>query len=164
VNLGISVENAINGNRSFLVDQYNERLVCTNGMLRRGRGHTSRIPHQGDIELKAQQAVVQAADQAIEMVPLMRHSAERLMMPDDIRKARRVIGDTTRGGGRSLSATVVQSAMRESATEGRQAEEVTLWNFVNGVTEAAHSAKSLQRRVQIESLGFDLLRTVATQN
>lgn len=47
--------------------------------------------------------------------------------------------------------------MREANRENRQEEEVTLWNFVNGITEAAHEAPSLHRKVEIESLGYRTL-------
>lgn len=159
VRLGTSVENAIHGDLSVKVRTYCERLVCTNGMTRRDKEHTATLIHTGDIEFDVSKALVQSAGLAATFAPLMATSATKFLGPDNIKAIRQFISNPRNGGNATLEARIIRGAMNEAQNEGRDAEAVTLWNFTNAVTAAAHEAKSLQRRVELEQMGFELMNT-----
>ena len=144
------------------VSDYCERLVCTNGMVARQGNHSVRIPHSvSDIEMDVQKAILAATERARQMIPLMDASARIYLDNKKIDSIRGYIANKKNGGSASLDLDVVAKAIREAENEGRTETEVSLWNFVNGVTEAAHNAKSLQRRMEIESMGHKVLERYA---
>ena len=157
VNIGISVENAIHGDGSVTVLDYLERLVCINGMRARDSEHMERIVHRGDVEYATQKAVVTAAARAELLAPAVMAAAKHLLDDRAIRSVRSYVGDPRVGGSPSLDAKVTTQAVREAKKEGRTGEEVTLWNFTNAITEAAHETNSLQRRNEVEALGYRTL-------
>ena len=157
VRIGMNLENAVHGDRSCRVCDYAERLKCTNGLVARDGQHMDEIRHVGDVEYGVQKAVVTAAHRAEEMAPLMHAATSKLLNLDAIRSIRHFVADDKRFGGVSLSETMKDAAMLEAKDEGRSLEELTLWNFVNGITQAAHSADSLKRKTEIESLGYRTL-------
>lgn len=157
VAFGSSIWNAVNGDASVLIADYNERKVCTNGMIRRDAQHTERVIHRGDVGFGVQSAVVRSANRAAEVLPLIQAAAATLLEPSQVRAVRSFISDSKQGGSPSLDNKVVEAVVRESKQEGREEGEVTLWNFVNGITEAAHDTSSMNRRAELEGLGFRTL-------
>jgi hypothetical protein len=157
VKVGVNLENAVHGDRSVRVCDYAERLKCTNGLVARDAQHMSEIRHVGDVSHNVAQAVVDAAGRAQDMAPLMHAATSKLLDLDTIRSVRSFVANDKRFGGKSLSEAMKNAAMLEAKDEGRDATELTLWNFVNGITQAAHSTPSLKRKTEIESLGYRTL-------
>jgi hypothetical protein len=156
VHVGVSIENAIHGDRSLKVREYNERLVCTNGMTAVNEGSQVAIVHRGDIEFNAAQAIVQAATHAEEVLVRAGIAVDRYMFLNDVRAMQHYLTNA-KAGGAGVSATATRVAQEEAEKEGRAPEETTLWNWTNAVTEQAHGAPSLQRRVALEGLGHSVL-------
>jgi hypothetical protein len=162
IKAGISVENAINGDASCLVNDYLERLVCTNGMVHHEAKGASAIRHQGDAEFKVQKAVCAASQRVDTIAPLLAKAADLFLDAPSIEEIRRFIADSKNGGNVHMDVKVAKGAMRQAQQEGRPEEEVTLYNFVNAVTELAHEATNIERKVSIESLGYKVLTEFAT--
>ena len=158
VKFGVDVHNSINGDQSCSVADYNHRLKCTNGMIGRDKTHCEHIVHRGDVQFNVQSAVVRAAERAPVMASIMQKAASTLLQPSEVRALRAWLKDPKNGGNPSLDGKVVEAAMREAQYEGREEDEVTLWNFVNGITEAAHDTKSLNRRSELEAMGYRTLQ------
>jgi len=157
VRFGVDVRNAINGDSATHVCDYNERLVCANGMRCTERGAQQHIRHVGDSHELVQQAVNASAERSKLLVPRIQAATEQYLTAPDLRRVKGYIGQPKNGGGPTLENKVVRMAVEESKKEGKGDGEITLWNVVNGVTEAAHDAKSLGRRTEIESLGYAVL-------
>lgn len=156
VHVGVSVENAIHGDRSLKIREYVERLVCTNGMTAMKEGHFESIVHRGDIEFASAQAIVRAATRAEDVLLRTDIAVDRFMFVPDLRAVREYIKESPMGG-LSVEVAAVRLAQEEAEKEGRAPEETTLWNWVNAVTEQTHAAPSLQRRMALEGLGHSVL-------
>ena len=157
VRFGVEACNAINGDGSATVTEYNERLVCTNGMRRTERGAIQRILHRGDVEMLTMKAVVKSVSKATSLLPLMQQSAKRYLCAADVLQMRRFVSDTKNGGGPTLEKLMLEGAVKTAQQFGRDDEHVVAWDFVNGITEAAHDVKSLERRAAIEGLAYATL-------
>lgn len=152
--VGVSVENAVHGDRSLKVREYSERLVCTNGMTAVQDGSFAQIIHRGDIHFAAAQAIVQAATKAENMIMAAGIAAKRFMFANDVRQVRDFVRTKST---QSMEVAVVKGAQEEAEKEGRQPEETTLWNWVNAITEQAHGMPTIQRRVAVEGLGHTVM-------
>jgi len=157
VHIGTAVENSINGDCSLKVCDYANRLVCTNGMTAREGFHMERIVHRGDIEANTIKAIIRSATRSEQMVPLMAKAAAHLVNEKEVRAIKGFLSEQANGGSEAFFKKVAEKAMDEAKTEGRDPDEVTLWNIVNGITESAHDTSSLNRRVEIEALGYRTL-------
>lgn len=162
VRTGIDCSNSINGDGSVAMYQYNERLSCTNGMRRTERGQFYRFVHRGDALDSTQQAVVHLAAKADTMIPALQAAAVQRMKADQIRALRLYISNPSNGGSPGLESSVVEAAPINAAKSGRDQYDLTLWDMVNGITEQAHSTKSIQRRVAIEGLAFATMAKFGT--
>jgi hypothetical protein len=158
VKFGTSLENAIHGDCSARVCDYNLRLVCTNGMTARDGKHMEVIRHVGDAEFEVQKAIVKSAQRAEAIAPMLVQAASRLLTPNEVRAVKRFVADPKNGGSPKLDHQATQVAMVEAVKEGRDEDEVTLWNFVNGITQIAKEPKSVHRMVELEGLAFKTLR------
>jgi hypothetical protein len=158
VRFGVNVENALHGDRSLKIADYMERLRCTNGAISRDKGGEVHIVHRGeDVEYDTQKAIVHASQRAEELLPRIRSAAEQLMLPNEIGLFAAFTKDNKQGGAESLWPKVVKQAKQEALDDGRKEEEVTLWNLVNGITQAAHDTPSLTRRGELEAMGYRAL-------
>lgn len=157
VRLGMSMEASVNGDHSVRVATYCERLVCTNGMTRKDGDSYHAVPHLGDVHINVGKAVVQCAAKSQEFAPMMAYAAHRDLGPEDIKAVLEFISNTRYGGNETIKRRVISLAQNEALGEGRDNCHLTLWNFVNGITACAHEAKSIQRKVEVENLGFHLL-------
>lgn len=157
VKLGLSVSNGMDGDRSARIQSYAERLVCTNGMVRSdAQGHQT-IRHVGDAAFEFQAAIVAVAGRQSAYRELLTAATNTVLTPEQTQ----VFADTltsAKGGGKKLVENVMIRAGREAALEGREMLSLTVYNLVNGVTELAHQAKNLDRRVELEQLGFTALQ------
>jgi len=156
VHVGVSIENAIHGDRSAKIRDYVERLVCTNGMTAMKDGNFEAIIHRGDVDFLVAQAIVRAATTAEDIVLRAGIAVDKFMFANDIRAMRTFLRDSP-GGSQAIETAAVKGAQEEAEKEGRSPEELTVWNWVNAVTEQAHGAPSLKRRMDIEGLGHSVL-------
>jgi len=154
---GVNIENAIHGDRSVKVGDYAERLKCTNGMVARECGFVERVRHVGDVAFNVQKAVLASAVKSEELAKFIDYSSARVLNEGEVENIRRYLADPKNGGGPKFEATVRDFTVEEAQGEGRPEGEVTLYNFVNGVTLAAHTAKNLQRKTEIEAMGYTTL-------
>lgn len=157
VHFGVNLENAIHGDRSLKVNSYFERLVCENGATCTEREGTVAVIHRGDIAFNTQSAVVKVAAQSEEMIELVQSAPHYLMLDKDIRSMRSFLRDTAQGGNQTLDTTVTKEAQNEAAKENRPPEETTLWNWHNAITAHAKTAPSVNRRVELEAIGYKAL-------
>lgn len=165
VKLGTNIESAINGDLSVRLATYCERLVCTNGMICREAGYAEAIRHQGDIQFNVQKGVVDCAAVANVFAPKMERAATQVI--EDVTELTRIldfIGSPRNGGNETLKRAVIELAKDEAKAEGRELGELTVWNVVNGVTAAAHQLKSIQRKTEVEQLGYALMREFVSLN
>ena len=89
--------------------------------------------------------------------PAMEAAARHLLLEPEVDAIRKWLQHSKNGGSSSLDVKVVKSAMREALNEGKPEGEISLWNFVNGITEAAHDTDVLARRVELEAMGYKAL-------
>lgn len=157
VRFGVSVENSLHGDRALFIRDYSERLSCTNGATATDPEHVEQIIHRGDVHFECQKAVVMSAKRSEFILPLMRRAAVHLMGYEEINLFGAWTKDAKNGGNDTLWGVVKKEAKRAALDEGRTEEEVTLWNFVNGITQSAHDASTLGRRQELEAMGYKSL-------
>jgi hypothetical protein len=157
VHIGTSIQTSTNGDSAVHICDYNERLVCTNGMTAKDRIHSERIIHRGDVAFNVQKAILNSKNRSSQMVPMMKAAVEQYLDVSDIQRIRTFIGDPKNNGNGSLEERAVGYALAESQRGGRDEGAVTLWDFVNGVTEAAHDTRTIHRRGELENLGYRVL-------
>jgi hypothetical protein len=157
VQMGMTLQNAVHGDCSAKVSDYAFRLKCLNGLVAREHQHTDTIRHVGDAQFNVQKAIVAAASRAEHMAPYMKAAASKILAPNAIRAVRRWVANPKTGGSPSLDVKVTNIAQTEAMDEGRQKEEVTLWNFINGVTASAKDAKTINRQTELEAFGYRTL-------
>ncbi len=157
VRMGMTLQNAVHGDCSARVSDYAFRLKCLNGMTAREHQHTEAIRHVGDVKFNVQKAIVGAADRSMHIAPYMMTAAKKLLGPEGIKAVRQWIAKPKSGGSPSLDDKATMIAQEEAMDEGRPAEEVTLWGFVNGITATAKDAKTINRQTELEALGYRTL-------
>jgi hypothetical protein len=157
VHIGTAVTTGINGNQAVHVCDYTERLVCTNGMVAMDKGHSQRISNVGDVKFNVAQAVLTSGKRSMFMIPLMQAATSKFLDVSETRDIREFIAQPQNGGSPTLSDKVAEYALAESRVYGRDEGACTLWDFVNGVTEAAHGTKTINRRSELETMGFKVL-------
>jgi hypothetical protein len=163
VKFGMSLHNWINGDGSVKACDYALRLACTNGMMARTGGHTESIRHTGDVQMAVQKAIIRAAKRAKHMAPAMKAAATMYLDDEGIREVRRFIRDGKNGGSPALDNKATKIAQIEAQKEGREEYEVSLWNFVNGVTEIARDTGSVERKSELEGLAYKTLERYAVE-
>jgi hypothetical protein len=52
---------------------------------------------------------------------------------------------------------ITKEASGEAQKENRHETEMTLWNFVNAITQKAKSSKTIDGRVELEGVGYATL-------
>jgi hypothetical protein len=154
VKLGVNLENALNGDRSVVVSDYAERLSCTNGMTCLDRLGCTWIKHEGDMEYKVGKAVMACAGRVELMAPAMARATKYILDLEGVKAVREYLKEMR--SPRFMEVITIE-AMEEAKKEGRDETELTLWNFVNGVTSTAKVAKSIHTRVELEGLGYSTL-------
>ncbi len=158
VHHGVSVNNALYSDVE--IGSYFERLVCTNGMTARDAQSSQRVSHAGnleDLQIAIQAALVGVTAHAHVLQNASMQAASHLMLAQQVRAVRNWIREPTNGGGQRLDTQVVTKAIQEAKDEGRAEDEVTLWNFVNGINYQAHAATALNKRVSLESMAHNAL-------
>lgn len=162
VRVGVNGENTVNGDSRVHVTDYAEVLRCTNGMVSREGVHCESVMHSDtDIHYRVPQAIVAAAKRSESMRPLIERAAVLHLDADGHRRVGAFIQHPQNGGNPRLLETATKHAVTYAVQAGRGEDDLLLWDYVNGTTEAAHAAPSLNRRTELEALGFRLLEKFA---
>lgn len=165
VKSGISMLHGIAGDTAGLVQDYTLRLLCTNGMTATDRKHLARVLHRGDVEFNLQKAICASAQRSGFMVDAMKRAAKLFLTEELDEKIESFLRNPQNGGSDKMYTNTIKQASVEAQQEGRDPAEITVWNMVNGVTVQAHQAETIQRRVEIEGLGYlTLMRYGAIEN
>lgn len=162
VQTGISAETTggVSGRSSFT--DYVERLSCSNGLTARDGSRMSIVPHSLGDELDDAMvsASIECGRRVTGLVPAMQQAARHFFDEKGVRTVRGYLAEARHGGGRSMEARATRGAVEEARRAGREEGEVTLWDFVNGTTEAAKQYGTLAKRRDAEALGYSLLPRV----
>lgn len=161
VQVGVSVENDCGPLGFTSLTDYVERLSCSNGMTARDKSRMQSVAHSIDgLEDAVTAALVESGRRVTGLVPAMQRATGHFFDAKGVRAVREYLSDARRGGGRSLEARATRGAVEEARTAGRKEGEITLWDYVNGTTEAAKHQSSLEKRRNVEALGYGLLTSV----
>lgn len=161
VQFGIDVGNAMNGDRAVTIMDYALRLSCDNGMRVAEPGHAEHIVHRGDIAERIQASMVASALRSDFLAPLMRRASKQILGPTEVANALSYIEEGSHGGSKKLKDVAFSNAKIEALSESH-GDQLTLWNLVSGVTEAAKSVESVEHRGRLEALGYFTLARFAT--
>jgi hypothetical protein len=159
VRMGVSVDNAVNGNGSYKSAAYFEVLRCTNGATNNEKGETITLVHRSGISEEVQQAVIQSAAKSLSDTALITLAAAHQLEPEQIVRVRKFVTNPEHGGAPTLDVPFVRGIQSEAEKDGKPEGVYTLWNAVNAVTELQHRETALDKRRRIEVLGYRVLRT-----
>jgi hypothetical protein len=151
------VDNSM-GCQAFVSD-YWERLLCANGMTGSDKVSTTRVDYgkTADPLMMVQRAAVTAGARARELLPVM-ESAATLILPGEGLELMEGFVAGHKNGGKKVAQKVIDLAVTEAQHEGRHADEVTIWNAVNGITYyAQHETKTMKQQRKLEELGHEAL-------
>lgn len=157
VRMGTDLTTNLGAENLIAVHAYNERLKCANGMVVRERGSSERVSARHDVAAELPDVMVRSINQGALVGPLMQKSANTVLDEAGIGRMTTYLSDPKTGGNRRLVAEVVASAQREARDDQRDENELTVWDFVNGVTEAARNSRTLNRRVDLEGMGYKVM-------
>lgn len=165
VHVGVDAQTRLGQRYLATFDLYNERLSCTNGMCSRSKTFTHRVDRdEGDVEFQAQRAAVRVGEGAKQLQPMMAAAARLRLDEPAIDGMVQRLQDPKRGGSRDLLRRAVSTADRERKADGREDGDYTLWDFVNGVTDAAKFSKSIGRETELEGLGYTVMGEYLSKN
>lgn len=161
VQVGVSIGSTVGGRGAITVAEYAERLKCLNGMTSRDCERVQTILQGSEgVDDALVRVLIECSQRVEDTVPMMQNAARLFLNREGVRRIRRYLSAARCGGGRSLEVEAVRGAVAEAAEDGRSEGELCLWDFVNGVTEAAKAAPTLNRRRDLESVGYSLLSGV----
>lgn len=150
------------GSENIVIAQtYTERLKCKNGLVAREKGFTERISARTDVCDVLPDVILRAIGRSEQLGPLMMRSATTLLDEKGIDRMTDYLQNPKMGGSHSLLVQAVAGAQREAQESGRDSGELSVWDFVNGVTDAAKTARSLNRRIELEAMGYRLMADFA---
>jgi len=162
VRAGMNCEHAINGDQRAHFTDYTERQVCTNGLVNRSKHHTQSVWHSdADIHYAVPKAIMATYLRSEGMGALIDAAAQLHLDDKGHQRVGLFVESKQQGGNPKLRLAATKTATEYAKMAGRDETDLTLWDFVNGVTEAAHSAPSLNRRTEIEDLGYRLMERFA---
>jgi hypothetical protein len=165
VHVGVDAQTRLGQRYLASFDLYNERLSCTNGMCSRSKTFTHRVDRDaGDVEFQAQRAAVRVGEGSRQLQPMMEAAARLHMGEEAVDSLVDRLQDPKRGGSRDLFKRTVATADRERRSDGREDGDYTLWDFVNGVTDAAKFSKSIGREAELEGLGYAVMGEYLSKN
>lgn len=136
------------------ITDYAERLSCTNGMIARDKSQTeTRLHDKLAIDDELLTAFLVSTERAKHMIHVARRATQHYFDGVGVTK---VIERVNRHP--LLKVEEVKSrAIAEAQRDCRKSGEICLWDFVNGVTDAAKAAKTLDSRREIEGFGYALM-------
>lgn len=156
VGVGFELVSDIGPVGTTAISDYVERLSCTNGMISRSSVSRITTPHEGfGIDDTVLRALVRAVSGSTSMVEMAHRASSMFLTGDDVRAVRSFIGtDSHPASSKELSEHATKQAQAEVTADKRKPGEVCLWDFVNGVTDAAKHTSSLHARQDMEDFGY----------
>lgn len=144
------------------IADYAERLSCLNGMLARDSAHVSVRKHVGfEIDDALLTTVLMSVERSRAMVGLAKRASEHFF---DGPGVKRVLHQISSSSHPAASAKLCEHAKKQAVVEAqrdcRKAGALCLWDFVNGVTDAAKHEKTVERRRDVENLGYVLMTSM----
>jgi hypothetical protein len=125
--------------------------------VRQDKHGAVKLRHHGEAQSLThlmQRAIVEVVSDADAVQDAWHRSARHLLLPPEIRQVRSWLSDASVGGSTKLDNAVVKKAQQEATDEGRAAEEVSLYNFINAVNFQAHTAPTISKKLRIESMAM----------
>ncbi len=157
---GLSVINNWSDDQLISMQSYFERLVCTNGATRQDKYGCVKLRNNSNLEVhQVQRGLVDVTGGMGQLVNAWHRAAGALLLPPQVRAVREWVRDSDNGGSNKLDTAVVARAVEEARTEGRGADEVSLYNFINAINWQAHEQVGIRGRVRIESMAMNALQT-----
>jgi hypothetical protein len=152
ITTGVDLRNCLHGDGSVVIVGYLERLSCKNGL--RVTDMTRRIPHRGKgMRGEVCKALVAVAAAAHGMQALLTCAHETPLA--DVAGAKAWISEPGNGGSQEVAAGAWSLAQNYAGENGHAT--VHVMDLTSGVSEVAHQAPSLSRRVAIETLAYTTL-------
>ena len=141
------------------ITDYAERLSCLNGMLARDQQHSQTRKHaQFDLDDELIRSFLVSIERAFSMHALARRAARHFFDGNGVRKLLETISSGSHpAASQKLADHAKEQAKVEAQRDCRQPGAICLWDFVNGVTDAAKHAGTVERRRDIEHFGYVLL-------
>lgn len=136
---------------------YNERLRCLNGMTVRDRAYVQKLSARNDVEADLPDVIMRTATRGKALGPMMAESARLFLDEQGAERMTDYLSNPRHGGSSTLLSDAVAGAQAEARQDDRDEGELTLWDFVNGVTSAAKNARTLNRRVELEGMGYEVM-------
>lgn len=154
---GAVIRTAADADASLSAQAYLYRLRCLNGAMSEAAGESIRIPHRGDdFYERALEGVVGVFSSGAQYVDRMKFASQHLL---DISQLRQLHKAVIAEGGEALAGAVIPNAKREAEQDGLAEGDMSLFNYVNGITYAGHTARNEKARSDVETLGLNVLRT-----
>lgn len=156
IQFGVAAGNSIDGSTSAYIEEFNLRLVCTNGMTRRDKGGRFQYMHRNDDLSDVYAASALAISKNYEQTcALMEASANATLETEDaVNEVMAFVADARNGGGKLVAEAAFGVAQDEATKEGGNPDRPTLWNIVNGVTQVGRDTERTQKRTNLEALGY----------
>lgn len=150
---GLESINAEDGGHSYGVSGYIYRLICTNGMITGKMESVGRLVHRGSsLPEKAVQLIYKAADSAIAYLPKIQNALPKTLTAYD----QRLLSTKTKDRfSLAFANKVLEDAGTEQASYKR--EDMSLYDYWNGITVQAHDARSIQRTREIQMYAGEVL-------
>ena len=129
------------------------RLVCTNGMITGKMENVGRLVHRGSsLPEKALNLMYKAADSAISYLPKIQQALPKSLTAYD----QRLLSSKTRD---RFSLAFANKVLEDAGTEQEtyKRENMSLYDYWNGITVQAHDARSIQRARDIQLYAGEVL-------
>lgn len=144
------------------ITDYAERLSCLNGMLARDHGHSHVRKHaQFNLDDELLKAFLVSFERSAGIVAMARRAAAHFFDGDGVRNImERISSGSHPAASVKLCDHAKKQAVAEAQRDCRPPGAISLWDFVNGVTDAAKHAGSVDKRRDIEHFGYVLMSDV----
>lgn len=141
------------------ITDYAERLSCLNGMLARDSSHAVVRKHaKWSIDDDLLKSFLVSFERAGTIFQLAKRASQHFFDGNGARKIVTAISEGSHpAASQKLCDHAKKQAMAEAQRDCRPPGAICLWDFVNGVTDAAKHAASLDRRRDIEHFGYTLM-------
>lgn len=157
VRLGTDITTDIGSEHIVSARSYNERLRCLNGMTVSDRAFGQRLSARRDVQAELPDMILSTVANGTRLGPMMVESTKLYLDEKGIDRMTSYLANPANGGNDTLLRDTVLGAQAEARQDDRDDGELTLWDFVNGVTNAAKSARTLNRRIELEGMGYRVM-------
>lgn len=157
VRMGTDITTDIGADAIVTARTYNERLRCLNGMTVTDRALVQRLSARQDVAADLPDMLLSTVTNGKQLGPMMRESAKLYLDEHGIDRMTGYLANPQFGGNNTLLMDAVKGAQAEAVQDSRDEGELTLWDFVNGVTAAAKNARTLNRRIELEGMGYRVM-------